>query len=138
MMVYYRAQCSYRKAGIEDEFETIKQQYENLKENTSENTAPSETQVKAEDLGIINGRALYLQKPRYPSQAREARAQGEVRVQILIDESGKVVCACAENKAHEALIKSTETAAYSSRFSPTLKDGKPVMVTGTIVYKFIL
>ncbi len=138
MMVYYRAKCSYRKAGMEDDFEVIKKQYEGLKEKPSENNAQSEAETKAENLGVINGRALLLQTPSYPSEARQARAGGTVRVEIVIDETGKVVCACAENKAHKALIKSTESAAYRSRFSPTLKDGKPVMVTGTVVYKFVL
>ena len=41
--------------------------------------------------GVLNGKATSLPKPPYPAAARAVRASGAVSVQVLIDESGRVV-----------------------------------------------
>src|SRR5690606_22161272 len=44
--------------------------------------------------GVVNGKAKFLAQPKYPLNARAKGISGTVNVQVLIDESGKVVFAC--------------------------------------------
>lgn len=85
--------------------------------------------------GPINGKATYLPKPPYPATAIAANIQGKVDVQIMIDESGKVVSANAVN-GHPFLRAAAEKAAWNAKFSPTFLADVPVKVTGVIVYNF--
>jgi TonB family protein len=89
-----------------------------------------------EKRGIINGKALSLPKPRYPAEAREKRLAGVASVKVKINEQGNVVEAksiCRE----DILGRVAEESARGAKFEPTLKNGKPVEVTGIIVYNFI-
>jgi TonB family protein len=86
-------------------------------------------------IGVVNGKATYLPKPPYPQTAIAVRAEGEVTVQVTIDEQGKVIAAKAL-RGHPLLKGVSEKAAWSARFSPTLLSKVPVKVTGVIVYKF--
>lgn len=86
--------------------------------------------------GVLNGKAISLPKPAYPQIARAAQASGPVVVQITIDEEGKVISATAIS-GHPLLKASAVQAAYGARFTPTLLEGMPVKVTGTINYNFL-
>lgn len=86
--------------------------------------------------GVLNGKALKLAKPYYPQAARESGASGTVVVQVLIDETGKVISARAIS-GHPDLRKVSEDAALESEFSPTRLEGQPVKVTGVIQYNFV-
>lgn len=85
--------------------------------------------------GVVNGKAVNLVKPPYPPAARAVRASGQVNVQVTIDESGNVISASAVS-GHPLLKQAAESAARSSKFSPTLLSGQKVKVTGVIVYNF--
>lgn len=104
--------------------------------------------------GVLNGKAVSLPKPAYPAEAREARAEGAVAVDIVIGEDGSVVSAEAQVQApsvqknedgtpaevkevHPALRAAAEDAARAAKFSPTLLNGQPVQVKGRIVYNFV-
>ena len=87
--------------------------------------------------GVLNGKATNLVKPAYPPAAKAARASGAVNVQVTVDEKGDVVAASAVS-GHPLLRASAVQAARQSKFSPTLLSGKPVKVTGVIVYNFTL
>lgn len=86
-------------------------------------------------LGVINGKATSLPKPPYPAAAVAVNAQGDVTVQVTIDETGRVVSAKAIN-GHPLLRRDSERAAMNARFSPTTLSKVPVKVTGMIVYSF--
>jgi protein TonB len=86
--------------------------------------------------GVLNGKAISLPKPPYPPAARAVRASGAVSVQVLIDESGRVVSASAAS-GHPLLQAAAVSAARSARFSPTLLSGQPVKVSGIITYNFV-
>jgi TonB family protein len=86
--------------------------------------------------GVLNGRALRLPKPEYPSAAREAQASGPVEVRVLIDETGKVISARAIS-GHPELRKASEDAASRAEFTPTTLAGRAVKVTGSIIYNFV-
>jgi len=86
--------------------------------------------------GVLNGKAVSLPKPPYPPAARAVRASGAVSVQVLIDESGRVVSASAAS-GHPLLQAAAVSAARQARFSPTLLSGQPVKVSGIITYNFV-
>ncbi len=86
---------------------------------------------------VLNGKALSLPKPIYPALAKIAKAAGPVNVQILIDETGKVISARASS-GHPMLRSAAERAAFQAKFSPTLLTDKPVKVSGVITYNFSL
>ncbi|MBC7931086.1 MAG: energy transducer TonB [Rubrivivax sp.] len=87
--------------------------------------------------GVLNGKAISKPQPTYPPIAKAARAQGTVTVQILVDESGRVVSASAVS-GHPLLQQAAVSAARNARFSPTLLSGQPVKVSGVITYNFVL
>ena len=87
--------------------------------------------------GVLNGKALALPKPTYPPAARSARASGVVTVEVVIDESGKVISAKAKD-GHVLLRLAAVQAAQGARFSPTMLSGQPVKVSGEINYNFNL
>ncbi len=85
--------------------------------------------------GVVNGKAVNLVKPPYPPAAKAVRASGAVNVQVTIDENGNVISASASS-GHPLLRSAAESAARSSKFSPTMLSGQKVKVTGVIVYNF--
>jgi len=102
-----------------------------------ENTPPpavKKPEVKKSG-GVLNGKASSLPLPTYPAPARAINAQGQVTVQVTVDESGKVISAAAVS-GHPLLRAAAEDAARRARFTPTLLSGVPVKVTGVIIYNF--
>lgn len=86
--------------------------------------------------GVVNGKALKLPKPEYPSEAHSQRISGAVSIDVLIDETGKVMRAGAVS-GHPLLQGASRSAACDARFSPTLFKGQPVKVSGIITYNFV-
>jgi protein TonB len=86
---------------------------------------------------VLTSKAISLPQPPYPPLARQIRVSGTVSVQILVDESGRVVAAHAVS-GHPFLTKSAEEAAQRARFTPTILSGVPVKVQGVITYNFVL
>jgi TonB family protein len=86
--------------------------------------------------GVLNGKAVKLVQPEYPVIARGAHASGQVRVQVLIDETGKVISATVVS-GHPLLQSAAIAAARESKFTPTLLSGAPIKVSGVIIYNFV-
>ncbi len=86
---------------------------------------------------ILNGEAISLPKPAYPPIAKQIRAQGAVTVQVLVDESGRVVSAKVVN-GNPVLAPAAQRAAMQAKFSPTMLGDQPVKVSGVITYNFVL
>jgi TonB family protein len=87
--------------------------------------------------GVITGLATYLPRPVYTEMAKRVRAQGSVSVQVLIDETGRVISAKALGGSPFLTVEA-QKAAMQARFNPTLLSNKPVKVSGTITYNFVL
>jgi protein TonB len=85
--------------------------------------------------GPVTGQAISLPKPAYPQAAKIMHLGGSVKVQVLIDETGKVVSAQVL-EGHPILSAPAAQAARQARFSPTILGGNPVKVSGYIVYNF--
>jgi TonB family protein len=87
--------------------------------------------------GVLNGTALNLPPPVYPDAAKRMRTSGTVTVEVILDETGKVVSATATS-GPQILRDPAVQAALKARFSPTKLSGQPVKVSGIINYKFAL
>jgi protein TonB len=87
--------------------------------------------------GVLNGTAINLPPPVYPDAAKRMRTQGTVSVDVILDETGKVVSANASS-GPPILRDAAVQAALRARFSPTKLSGQPVKVSGVINYKFAL
>ena len=99
----------------------------------------TEDEKKASSIsgGTLNGKAISLPNPTYPLVAREARAQGNVVVDITVDEQGNVVDAKA-SRGHPLLQSASVEAARQAKFRPTYLQGIPVTVKGQLVYNFVI
>jgi protein TonB len=86
---------------------------------------------------VLVSKVVSLPQPAYPQIAKQARIQGPVNVQILIDENGRVISAHAVNGS-AMLTRAAEDAARRARFTPTVLNNQPVKVQGVITYNFVL
>ena len=84
--------------------------------------------------------AIKKVEPKYPAMGKGMRAQGEVKVKILVDRKGKVVGACP-TEGHPLLLASATSAAMQWRFLPNFglaaKQRKKYIET-VLVFKFVL
>ncbi len=90
-------------------------------------------------LRVVNKRALSIPKPQIANfdqpkhlQIKEAQT---VIVQIVVDESGRVIYAKAIS-GHSMFRAACETSARQAKFSPLLYTGPPIKVKALLVYKF--
>jgi len=65
------------------------------------------------------------------------RSSGVVTVDVILDETGRVISATASS-GPIMLREAATQAALKARFSPTKLSGQPVKVSGVINYKFAL
>lgn len=86
--------------------------------------------------GFLNGKAVDLPKAVYPDEARKSRAAGTVQVQVLIDETGKVVAATPVF-GPDVLRAAAVKAAMKAKFKPTMVAGVAVKVSGILTYDFV-
>lgn len=122
-----------RKSAVDQEIEDAKKRGEVVLTRCLVNCENSVDQTTD---GVETSRALELPKPIYPRIAVAAHPSGQVKVQVLIDTDGTVIAANAID-GHPLLWAASVTAAKGARFVPTKHNGKPVKVTGIIVYYFV-
>lgn len=136
---YYAMRAEiYRKLGKKTEAEADElkaKEFEDQIVDPKDSSSSTNSGAKTISGGVVNGKATNLVQPTYPPAARAVRASGAVNVQVTIDESGNVIAASAVS-GHPLLRASAVQAARASKFSPTLLSGKPVKVSGVIVYNF--
>lgn len=97
----------------------------------------SEPAKRIESLGILNGRATRLAPIHHSAEARQQRAAQLVFVAVLVDEKGDVIKAKAVCGTYPSLASTSEAAALASKFPPTLRDGKPIKVSGILIHNYI-
>jgi TonB family protein len=85
--------------------------------------------------GVLNGRAISLPVPTYPTFAKQVGADGQVTVQVLVDERGNVISAKAIS-GHPLLRAAAEAAARQSRISPARIGEQNVRTSGYLLYNF--
>ncbi|MCC6826141.1 MAG: TonB family protein [Acidobacteria bacterium] len=89
------------------------------------------------DIGPLNLFATRLVQPNYSSTDKLMRIEGQVKVEITLDEEGKPTSIKAVS-GPGTLRNSAEEAVRRSRFESIIVDGKAVKATGYIVFNFKL
>ncbi len=87
--------------------------------------------------GVLEGSAIKKVAPAYPIPAREARAQGQVQVNVTVDESGNVISAEVAS-GHPLLRDAALEAARQWKFKPTTVGSEAVKVQGLLTFNFTL
>lgn len=119
--------CLYYATNQTDKYKEVRRQFSFLRQKDAD-------EDKTE---ILNGKAVSLPIPRYPTAAKEYRVSGVVIVKVRIDEQGKVIEARDMCAANPYLADAAIQAAYKATFTPTLHSGTPVKVSGVITYRFV-
>lgn len=96
-------------------------------------TPPSQPPLKGG--GTLNDKAIELPAPKYPESAKRANIKGVVKVEVTIDEEGKVIAAEATDGPKE-LREAAVEAAKKARFTPTRLHGGLIKAYGVLVYRF--
>jgi len=74
--------------------------------------------------------------PKYTMEARQAEIEGVVRVEVTVDESGRVISARVVQGLGYGLDESALAAAKASTFEPATRCGKPVVGTTILPFRF--
>ena len=105
-------------------------------ENDSKTTSSNQTVLpKSVPAGVINIKAIDLPEPDYPADAKAAGAGGAVILKVEVDESGSVLSTQTVS-GHSLLRPAAEKAARNTKFEPLTFNGKPVKVSGILVFNF--
>ncbi len=88
--------------------------------------------------GITNPVALYRPDPEYSEEARKARWQGTVLLELVVDEKGYPRQIRVRQSLGLGLDEEAIKAVEKWRFTPGMKDGKPVAVLASIAVGFHL
>jgi TonB family protein len=102
---------------------------------SSLSTVATETNFSPNTNELLNNRAIKLIIPRYSAEARKARVQGKVLVQVTVNERGRVTEA-KTIEGQDLLNEICEKAALASTFKPKTSNGKKVKYSGVIQYTF--
>ncbi|HEY6333694.1 MAG TPA: TonB family protein [Blastocatellia bacterium] len=84
---------------------------------------------------VVTGKATHREEPVYPKPAEQSHITGSVVVEVVIDETGKVIHAkqtCGPDIFSEVSVG----AARKWVFAPTTLNGSRVKVVGTITFNF--
>jgi TonB family protein len=87
--------------------------------------------------GILQTKNIDERSLVYPHYAKKVRLGGNVVVKVEVDQEGRVSKAKAMT-GFGMLPEAAEKDALDTRFVPTQLNGKPVRVSGVIMYKFVL
>lgn len=85
--------------------------------------------------GALDSKAVSMPKATLSEEAKRLKLSGRIVVKVLVDESGKVVSAVAQN-GPAALREAAEAAAREAIFTPMTQGGITVRVSGTLTYDF--
>jgi len=88
------------------------------------------------DGGILNSKATYFPKPKYPKEAQKLCSKGKVEVLALVELITGKVLFVETISGDELLRKSAEDAAIKVKFSPFDRLGN-IFVKGRIIYNFV-
>lgn len=85
--------------------------------------------------GNLNDKATDLPKAIYPGEARKVHITGQVKVRVIVDETGRVLSADIVSGPKQLWMAAIE-AARKAHFEPTLVGGTAVKITGVLTYDF--
>jgi hypothetical protein len=87
------------------------------------------------NVGVLNDRATSLPKPAFLVTAKRLDAPVTVSVEVVVDPTGRVVEATAQNGSR-AMREAAETAARRATFLPFYYEGRPVRARGRMNFGF--
>ena len=88
--------------------------------------------------GNIGGaKAILLPKPAFSEAARDAGAEGKVKVEIEINENGEPISAKAVS-GNPVFYEDAQKAALNARFSAPKINGEKTKVSGFLTYNFVI
>lgn len=88
--------------------------------------------------GVSAPRVLSKVEPEYSEEARKAKWQGEVGLQVIVDANGNPTSIRVTRSLGLGLDEKAIEAVSKWRFAPGMKDGKPVPVSANIAVTFRL
>lgn len=100
-------------------------------------TPGGDTAERAVFGGLLNAKATRKVAPLYPREALANRVQGQVVVQLEVDDAGDVLWAKAVSGPN-LLRHDAERAVSRWKFTPTVFCERPVNVTGTVTVDFVV
>lgn len=74
----------------------------------------------------------------YPDAAKAQKLEAKVIVRLVISETGEVTGHSWLNEVHELFKEAIQAHVYDLKFSPGMKDGKPVKTEVTVPFQFKL
>jgi TonB family protein len=88
--------------------------------------------------GEVQKRARLLDAPAavYPDEARAAKAKGEVRLRLVLAADGTVKNIFPMKPLRHGLTEAAMNAAQQIKFTPAIRDGRPVSQFATLSYEF--
>ena len=86
--------------------------------------------------GDLNSKATDLPAPIYPGEAKKVHAAGQVKIRVIVDETGRVLAADVVSGPKPLWMAAIE-AARKARFTPTLVGDTAVKITGVLTYDFV-
>jgi protein TonB len=87
----------------------------------------------------LNTNLLSGAPPAYPMGARRKREQGTVVLRLVIGEDGRVVDVTVQRSSGFAALDQAAVGAVRKwRWSPTVRDGRPIPITGLVQIPFVL
>jgi TonB family protein len=111
---------------------------EEVKPGSIQNETKSDNRVRPRgpvESGNLNDKAADLPNAIYPGEARKAHITGEVKVRVIVDETGRVMSADIVSGPQQLWMAAIE-AARKAHFEPTLVGGTAVKITGILTYNF--
>lgn len=107
-------------------------------QNGDEDFGSADFYKVGEITGNLGGaKAILLPKPAYSEAARDAGAEGKVKVEIEINENGEPTAAKAVS-GNPLLYEDAQKAALNSRFSVPKTNGEGTKVSGFLTYNFVI
>jgi TonB family protein len=114
------------------ELEEVKPSNSGQTETNTDNRPRSRAPVESGDL---NAKATDRPDAIYPGEARKAHITGQVKVRVIVDETGRVMSADIVSGPKQLWMAAIE-AARKAHFEPTLVGGTAVKITGILTYDF--
>jgi hypothetical protein len=129
VITVFRYSCVLRKTNHPKDAEAVEARCQLNDDKQFPQPAPGSTVTNG---GIRTGKLLSSPQPAVGNQRH---APGNVRVNVLIDEKGTVINACAVS-GDPVLWLASEVTAYQARYSPTTLMGISVRTPGTLTFDF--
>lgn len=115
-----------------------------VKKDESKSEIPAQTVAETDTndlspmtVGSLLDYATKRVNPVYPAQARTMRMTGVVKVQVTIDENGKVT-EVQDTDGPSLLQRSAVDAVRKWQFKPFMRNGQPTKATGYVSFNFTL